>query len=108
ETRFELTKMDPALYNEVSELKEGEITRPILAEDPRYGKSYKIMTVTNRYDEHKADYSKDYTKIKDLALKEKQMEAIAKWSEEKIRETFIKIDGSYRDCDFTNNWLQNE
>ena len=106
ETRFELTKMDPSLYNEVSDLKEGEITQPIITDDPRSGKSYKIMTVVKRYDEHKADYAQDYTKIKDLALKEKQMEAIAKCSEEKIKETYIKVDGGYRDCDFTNNWLK--
>jgi peptidyl-prolyl cis-trans isomerase SurA len=62
--------------------------------------------VTNRINEHTADYGKDYLKIKDLALKEKQINAIAKWSEEKIKETYVKINGEYRDCAFTNNWLK--
>ncbi len=108
ETRFELTKLPSEIYSEVFDLKEGEITYPILSEDPRTGKSYKIMTVTNRYNEHKADYAQDYTKIKELALKDKQLQEIARWSEEKIKETYIKIDGEYRNCDFTNNWLKNE
>lgn len=106
ETRFELTKMDPSIYNDISELKESEITFPILVDDPRAGKSYKIMTVTNRYDEHVADYAKDYTKIKDLALKEKQRKAIAKWSDEKIKETYIKVNGEYRTCNFANHWVK--
>jgi peptidyl-prolyl cis-trans isomerase SurA len=42
----------------------------------------------------------DYIKIKDLALKEKQIKAIGKWFDEKIKETYIKILGEYRDCDF--------
>jgi peptidyl-prolyl cis-trans isomerase SurA len=105
DTRFELTKMDPSLYSEVSNLKEGEITYPILG-DEKGKKSYKIITVTNRINEHTADYAKDYIKIKELALKEKQIKAIGKWFDEKIKETYIKIIGEYRDCTFTNNWLK--
>jgi peptidyl-prolyl cis-trans isomerase SurA len=106
DTHFELTKMDPSLYSEVSNLKNGAVSSPILDDDPRTGKKYKIITITNRIDEHTADYAKDYTKIKDLALKEKQIKAIGKWSDEKIKETYIKINGEYRDCVFTNNWLK--
>lgn len=106
DTRFELTKMDPSLYSEVSNLKNDAISAPILEDDPRKGKKYKIITVTNRINEHTADYAKDYIKIKELALKEKQINAIAKWTDEKIKETYIKINGEYRDCDFANNWLK--
>ena len=106
ETRFELTKMDPTLYNEVADLKDKEVSDPILDTDQRGVQSYKILTVTNRYNEHQADYGKDYTKIKDLALKEKQIKTIGKWSAEKIKDTYIKVNGEYRDCKFTNNWLK--
>jgi peptidyl-prolyl cis-trans isomerase SurA len=106
DTRFELTKMDPALYAQVSNLKENEVSSAF-AEEPQEGKKqYKLITVTNRINEHTADYAKDYTKIKDLALKEKQIKAIAKWFDEKIKDTYIKIVGDYRDCVFTNNWLK--
>ncbi len=106
DTRFELTKMDPTLYGQVSNLKEGEVSLPIVEEDPSGRKSYKLMMVTNRFDEHKADYAKDYTKIKELALKEKQIREIGKWSDEKIKETYVRINGEYRDCEFANNWLK--
>ena len=106
DTRFELTKMDPSLYSQVSGLTEGEVSMPILDTDPSGKKSYKLMMVTNRYDEHTADYSRDYIKIKNLALKEKQIKRIGEWSTEKIKETYVKVNGEYRDCDFTNNWLK--
>ncbi|MFV8326714.1 peptidylprolyl isomerase [Flavobacterium sp. ZS1P14] len=105
DSRFELTKMDPSLYGQVSNLKEGEITAPFM-EDEQGKKKFKLITVTNRINEHTADYAKDYIKIKDLALKEKQIKAIGKWFDEKIKETYIKIIGEYRDCAFTNNWLK--
>ena len=106
DSRFELTKMDPTLYAQVSNLKENELSFPIADEDRTGGKSYKLLTVTNRFDEHIADYSKDYLRLKELALKEKQIKAIAKWSEENVKETFVKINGEYKDCAFTNNWLK--
>ena len=106
DTRFELTKMDPTLYSQVSNLKDDEVSQPLLNTDDKGKKTYKLITVTNRIDEHTADYAKDYTKIKELALKEKQINAIAKWFDAKIKDTYIKIIGEYRDCTFTNNWLK--
>jgi peptidyl-prolyl cis-trans isomerase SurA len=106
DTRFELTKMDPSLYSNVSGLKEGEISSPLAEEDQSGKKKFKLLTVTNRINEHTADYAKDYLKIKSIALKEKQIKGIGKWFDEKIKETYIKINGEYRDCKFTNNWLK--
>jgi peptidyl-prolyl cis-trans isomerase SurA len=106
DTRFELTKMDPALYSQVSNLKDNEVSLPLLDDDQNGKKKYKLITVTNRIDAHTADYAKDYVKIKDLALKEKQIKAIGKWFDEKIQQTYIKIIGEYRDCTFANNWLK--
>ncbi len=106
DTRFELTKMDPALYSQVSNLKAGEVSIPLIDTDQGGKKKYKLVMVTNKIEEHAADYAKDYIKIKALALKEKQINAIAKWSDEKIAETYIKINGEYRNCEFTNNWLK--
>lgn len=105
DTHFELTNMDPSIYTQVSNLKDNEISMPFL-EDKEGKKYYKIMTVTNRIDSHTADYAKDYIKIKDLALKEKQIKAIAKWFDKKIKDTYIKIVDEYKDCQFTNNWVK--
>jgi peptidyl-prolyl cis-trans isomerase SurA len=106
EPRFELTKMDPALYAQVSELKDGEVSMPILDQERGGGQFYKIVTINNRFEEHQADFSKDYIKIKELALRDKQIKEIAKWTEEKIKETYIKINEEYKDCEFANNWLK--
>lgn len=104
--RFELTKMDPLLYNQVRELKDNEISSPFLEEDRSGLKKYKILKVTNRYDEHKANYSRDYTKIKDLALKEKQVSRIKEWMDEKIESTYININTDYKNCNFKNKWIE--
>ncbi|RKS43340.1 periplasmic chaperone for outer membrane proteins SurA [Gillisia mitskevichiae] len=106
DTRFELTKIDPELYEQVVNLKEGDVSL-VLRDQERTGKIfYKIITVNKRYKEHKADFVQDYMKIKELALRDKQLEAIGKWQNEKIANTYIKINGKFRNCTFDRDWLK--
>jgi len=106
DTRFELTKMDPNLSAQVYNLKDGEVSPVYIDEDRTGRKRFKILTVTNRFEEHVADFSIDYEKIRELALTEKRIKAIEKWQEEKIKETYININSDYGNCEFASNWLQ--
>lgn len=105
-TRFELTKLDPGIYNQILNLEDNEVSSPLIDEDRSGNKKYKILMVTNRFDQHTADFAKDYVKIKDLALKEKQLSAIQEWMGEKINDTYVSVNRSYRDCDFSNKWVK--
>ena len=105
-TKFELTRMEPLLYSQVASLKEEEVSSPIVDEDRSRRKMYKIFRVTNLINEHTADFVNDYTKIRELALKEKQLTAVRKWIDDAIKKTFVSIKGEYRNCSFSNNWLK--
>ncbi|MCH1432052.1 MAG: peptidylprolyl isomerase [Flavobacteriaceae bacterium] len=107
DTRFELTNLDPVLYSQIRNLKDEEISLPLIEEDRSGLKKYKILKVSNRYDEHVADYSLDYSRIKSLALKEKQLKIIKEWMAEKIESTYVNVNRDSRSCDFSNNWLKN-
>ncbi len=105
---FELTKMEPELYSQIQTLGENEVSLVLKDADRINDTKFKILTVMDRTDEHEADFAKDYLKIKNLALQEKQLKAVARWQEEKINETFIKVNGDHRDCDFNSNWLKKQ
>ena len=107
DTRFELTNLDPVLYSQIRNLKDGEISLPLMEEDRSGLKKYKILKVSNRYDEHIADYSLDYSRIKSLALKEKQLNIIKEWMTDKIESTYVNVNRDSRKCNFANNWLKN-
>ena len=107
DTRFELTKIDPVLYNQIQRLGDNEISSPLLEQDRQGNQSYKLIMVSDRFDEHVANYSKDYIKIKELALKEKQLTAIQKWMNEKIIDTYISVNDQNKQCNFANKWLKN-
>ena len=104
---FELTKMDPELYSQIVNLSEGEVSRVIRDSDRVNPVKFKILTVSDRYDEHVADFSKDYIKIQKLALQNKQLKEIEKWQNSKINETYININSGFNSCDFFSNWFKN-
>ena len=67
-------------------------------------KMYKFLVLKSKTESHIADLSRDYVKIKDLALQKKKAEAIDKWATEKIVDTYIKINDKYESCKFESNW----
>ncbi|HSI69760.1 MAG TPA: peptidylprolyl isomerase [Gillisia sp.] len=106
DTRFELTKIDPEIYDQVVTLEEGEVSL-ILTDQDRTGRAFfKIIMVNKRFPEHRAEFAQDYMKIQELALQQKQLNEITKWRKEKITDTYIKVNGKYRNCEYAHNWLK--
>ena len=106
DTWFDLTKMDPELSAKVYNLKVGEVSK-IFTERDRTGKaSFKIYTVTDRKEEHPAEFAQDYERIKELALKEKKIRAIEEWQNKQIKETYVSVNEDYQSCDFASDWVK--
>lgn len=103
---FELTKMDPELYTQIESLKDNEVSVVLQDEDRVNPIKFKLLTVTDRVNEHEADFAKDYLKIKNLTEQDKQFKAVEKWVNEKVMDTYININGAYRNCEFESNWLK--
>ncbi|APS40429.1 peptidylprolyl isomerase [Salegentibacter sp. T436] len=106
DTRFELSKIDPKLYDEVGDLQEGELSLRMRDQDRTGRPFFKLIKVNKRIAEHEANYATDFTKIKELALRDKQLEAIEEWQQEKIGDTYIKVNGKFKDCEYSSNWLK--
>ncbi|WP_329805635.1 peptidylprolyl isomerase [Flavobacterium facile] len=106
EPLFEISKLDPSLYNQVKELKQGDVSKVFLDQERQGAKFFKILKVNKKTEEHKADYATDYMKIKELAISEKQFNEIEIWRKENIEKNFVKVNNDYKDCAFSNNWLK--
>ncbi|ARV06071.1 peptidylprolyl isomerase [Polaribacter sp. SA4-10] len=104
ESKFDLTRMDPAFYARVSDLKKGEMTEPFYDEARSGDKMFKFILMKGRTDTHIANLVEDYVKVQQLALQKKKEETIEKWSKEKIKDTYIKLGDDHSKCDFKKNW----
>jgi len=106
ESTFDLTRMDPALYARVNNLQKNEMSDVFYDETREGKKMYKVMIMKDRTNTHIADMVDDYVKVQNLALQKKKQETIAKWSKEKIGDTYIKISNEYQKCTFDKNWTK--
>lgn len=104
--RFELSKMDPDLYNKIINLGENEVSPVYTETNTRQQPFFKILTITKRLEEHEADFNEDYARIKELALRQKKVREIVKWQKIKMKSTYIKISDDYKNCEFANDWLK--
>ena len=104
DTKFELTRMPPSLFERINNTKKGMMTEPFYDETQGGEKMYKIIYMKDRTDNHTADFVKDYVKLQKLALEKKKDETVMKWSKEKIKDTYIKINSTYNKCKFVRNW----
>lgn len=105
---FELTRMDPSLYSRIINLEKGAITDPYYDETREGEKMFKILLLKSKTDTHIANYTDDYVKIQSLALQKKQEEEIEKWADDKIKDTYIKINEDHKDCTFDRNWKKDK
>ena len=104
DSKFVLTRMDPTLYNRVSNLQVGEITEPFFEQERGEERTHKIILMKSKVDTHIANFTKDYEKIQQLTLQKKQEETVDQWSTEKIMDTYIKINKDFKKCEFKKNW----
>ena len=107
DTHFDLTRMPPELYSKVGNLKTGELSEVYFEETREGEKMFKVILLKSKVEAHTADLSKDYVKIKNLAIQKKRSEVIEKWANEIIEDTYIKINKEYFGCTFESNWAKN-
>lgn len=105
--RFEMSELPPEIARAISPLKPGEISKPFIMRDPKLNKDVVVIAkLTNRIDSHKANLSDDYQLIKGLYEQSAKQRIIQEWVEKKIKDTYIRIEDGWRDCDFKYNWLK--
>jgi peptidyl-prolyl cis-trans isomerase SurA len=106
DANFELTRMDPTLYGRVSALNKGEISEPFYDETREGLKMFKMILMREKREAHQADFARDYVKIQQITLQKKKEDAMDKWYNDHVVETFVKINESNKNCEFKYLWGQ--
>lgn len=103
---FSIDQVNPQIYYSIEKMKVGEISLPVPAQSQDGKKGYRIIKLITKTEPHKANLDQDYDKIQNAALVNKQNENTAQWIQNKIADTYIKLDDDYKDCEFENVWTK--
>lgn len=104
-TRFASDQLDPSLFFIVDQLDVGEISQPVRFLTEENKEAYRILYLKVRTEPHRANLLDDYDKLKNWARADKQDALINDWINEKIEDTYIKVNEKYAGCTFINNWI---
>ncbi len=109
-TRFEMSELPQEIARQVSQLGVGEISKPFIMRDPKRDREIvALVRLTNRIDAHQANLADDFQTIKNMYENHQEQEFVDKWLENKIKETYVRIEEGWRGCDFRHQgWLRNE
>ncbi len=107
DTKFQLDQLEQASAKAIQNLNPGEISDPFETQDMSGNHVYKIIQLSNRIEPHKANLKLDYHILQEMTKSASQQEVFMEWVEEKQESTYIKIDESYRGCQFkSKNWIK--
>jgi len=103
----DLNQVDQQIFLLTDNMEKGDISAPNLyynIYDHRQG--VRIVRLMNRTEPHRANLKDDYALIKRAAENDKKQKTIDKWIQNKINSAFIRIDDTYQNCEFKNNWTK--
>ncbi|MEE0976003.1 MAG: peptidylprolyl isomerase [Muribaculaceae bacterium] len=107
-TRFEMSQLPQEVAKVVNTMKVGEISKPFIMKSSKSNRDIvAIVKLTNRIDAHKANLSDDFQMIKGMYENARKEEIIKEWLDKKIKDTYIRIEDSWSNCEFEHKgWIK--
>jgi len=100
-SRFEMQELAPEIARRVEQMNPGDISEAFVMKDASKNKDIAaIVKLTNRIPGHRANLSDDYNMIKDMYIAHQKQQVLKEWLEKKIKETYVKIEDGWGNCDF--------
>jgi peptidyl-prolyl cis-trans isomerase SurA len=100
DAQFEAKQIDPSINFALRNIKPGEISDAVEVKEPTGLPVYKIIYLIKATKAHTVNMKEDYQMIHNLALQQKEQEEVNKWIVDKIKDTYVKIEGNYKNCKF--------
>ncbi|MCM1356050.1 MAG: peptidylprolyl isomerase [Staphylococcus sp.] len=109
-TRFQMSELPQEIAKLVNDMEPGDISKPFIMLDPKTQHEIVAMVkLTNRIPGHKANISDDFQLIKSMYETSRRQEILDTWLANKIKNTYIRIEDGWRDCEFQNKgWVKQQ
>ena len=106
-SRFEMSELPPEIAKMVNTMQVGDISKPFSMINSKQKDIVAIVKLKSRTEGHKASLSEDFQALKSMVEDEKREEILNEWIAKKQKETYIRINDNWKNCDFERDgWLQ--
>ena len=106
-SRFQLQDLPPEIAKVVDTMAVGQVSAPFTMINDRGKTVCVIAKLKSRTEAHKATITEDFQVMKDIVLAKRREEMLHKWVVNKIRNTYVRVNEQYRNCDFEyEGWVR--
>ena len=88
----------------ISRLDVGQISDPLPMTTNENKDAFRLVMIKSKTETHQANLKEDYNLIQNWALGQKRQEAIGKWVKDKAAKAYIRMDESFKNCEFYYDW----
>jgi peptidyl-prolyl cis-trans isomerase SurA len=105
--RFTMEELPTEIGKIVNNMKVGEISPAFTMKQNNGKEVVAIIKLRSKTDGHIANVSDDYQTLKEIVESKKHEEILKKWLQTKIKDTYIRIDLDWINCDFQYpDWIK--
>ncbi|MDE5980153.1 MAG: peptidylprolyl isomerase [Muribaculaceae bacterium] len=107
-TRFEMKDLPQEVAKKIDKMQVGDVSEAFIMKDPKRDRDIvAIVKLTQRIPAHRANLSEDYQTIKGMYENSAKQKMVKDWLAKKIRDTYVKIEDNWADCEFEHpEWLR--
>lgn len=99
-SRFEMQQLPQEVARVVDKMNVNEVSKPFILINSKGKEVCAIVKLKSRVKGHKATLAEDFQAMKEVVLAKKQQEKLNKWIVEKQKNTYIRINEKWKNCDF--------
>ncbi|MAO88543.1 MAG: hypothetical protein CL822_06160 [Crocinitomicaceae bacterium] len=103
--RFGVDELDPNVFFLLQDLQPGDVSAPVQLVDEDNRAYWAMIRLEERFPAHRANPTDDYALFQQQVEADMREEALSKWIDKRIGETFVRVDDPYRDCAMDMPWL---
>lgn len=106
-SRFQMEQLPPDVARVVETMQPGEVSKAFKMTNEKGQTVCAIIKLKNKIESHRAHMTEDFQVLKDIVYKKRSEEKIKQWIIDKQKQTFVRINPNWRNCDFMYpNWIK--
>ena len=106
-SRFQMKDLQTEVARVVETLKQGEVSKPFTMVNSRGKTVCAIVKLKNRTEGHQANMQEDFQVLSNVVLEKYRSRFLRDWIQRKIKDTYVKMDDRYKNCDFEyEGWVK--
>lgn len=107
DSRWETSQLEKSTFYTLESVEEGTISESTFFRTRDEKEGYKLLKLMDRSEAHVANMATDYQRIKQVALAKKKNEILEEWVNDKILDTYVRVNNEHLNCEFRRKWLNN-